>query len=240
VVMRQQDAREPAIDVRTMLARPRQLGSRVARQDGIARQRDALPVTARRGQRDETVLLAGNPDRHDACTQGGIEIRETLPDRLKPPLGMLLATAVGPFDQCQRPAANRKHAATIGVVDKQLDALGADVEADDDAHAAARPRPSAASLLAGAAFFIEAFKTPTLFRNPDPDRSRSCRQSLVARSVTARRAATSAAIALRLDCDAAFDVAAPQLRNPSSRRSFSVPHCRMYAVDPAGIVDPIR
>jgi len=186
------------------------------------------------------VLLAGDPDRHDACTQGGIEIRETLPNRLKPPLGMLLAAAVGPFDQCQRLAANRKHAATIGVVGEQLDTLGADVEADDNAHAAARLRPSAASLLAGAAFLVESFKTPTLFRNPDTGQSPPYRQPLVARSVAARQAATSAAIALRLDCDAAFGVAAPQLRNPSSRRSFSVPQCRMYAADPAGIVDPIR
>src|SRR6185312_13583304 len=130
----------------------------------------------------------------------GIEIRETLPNRLKPPLGMLLAAAVGPFDQCQRLAANRKHAATIGVVGEQLGTLGADVEADDNAHAAARLRPSAASLLAGAAFLVESFKTPTLFRNPDTGQSPSCRsrRPLVAQPVAARQAAGSAPIALRL------------------------------------------
>ena len=166
VVVRQQDGRELRVDLGPMLARPRQFGGRVAGEDGIAGGLDAARCAAhrvhdlaafdagagvapqlgraqylaRRIDRHEAMLLAGDAQRLDASADAGIDRMEAGAHRSDPRGRLLLAAAVLTADQIQRRTGIGDHPARIGVVDHQLDALGARIESGDDGHGiTARP-----------------------------------------------------------------------------------------------------
>ncbi len=128
VVVRQQDGRQPCVDVRPVLARPGQLGCGVAGQDRVACQLDAsrraadcghdlstfglgagiAPQLRRRKhlacriQRNEAMLLARYADGGDAGAKRRIQTGEAGADGRNPPLGPLFPAAVPARDQLKR------------------------------------------------------------------------------------------------------------------------------------------
>ena len=166
IVVRQQDRRELRVDLGPVLARPRQFGGRVTGENRIAGRLDAARRAAhrvhdlaafgagagvapqlgwpqdlaRRIHRHEPVLLAGDTQRLDAMADADVDGVEALAHRSDPRGRLLLAAAVLTADQIQRRTGIGDHPARIGVVDHQLDALGARIESGDDGHGiTARP-----------------------------------------------------------------------------------------------------
>src|SRR5688500_16704720 len=81
------------------------------------------------------MLLPGYADRQDLRALRGLESGETRADRIDPPLGALLAAPVVRGDQFQRMAMGSDDLARLRIVGEQLDALGPDIQSDEQAHA---------------------------------------------------------------------------------------------------------
>ena len=184
VIVRQQDRSEARVGLGPVLARPRQLGGGIAGEDRIACGTDArarpadrvhdlpafgggagvAPQLGRREdiatgiQRDEAVLLPGHRQRHDAPAHGGVDATEARTHRVCPCGRFLLATAIVATVERKRLAGAGDHLFRGCVVDHDLQALGARIDAGVKTHARTswllRRRRTAASLAASRSFNV--------------------------------------------------------------------------------------
>ena len=81
------------------------------------------------------MLLAGDTDGGDTRPLRQVQPGKARADRVDPPFGSLFAAAVVVGDQLQRMAMAGDDLARLRVIGDQLDALGAYIESEEQAHA---------------------------------------------------------------------------------------------------------